>query len=249
MSFTGHFLLIFLVTLATFLLGILGAWFTKKPRWLRRRGMLPAVVIALIFVVAFIGTIPANKQSTDEKSGGTSTSPENSPAAPGGPSSGYWASPPGVASAPAIKPFIAKTGYVLRRSESPLTNDEDKVDLDTGCPGWGDMHPHIGPSRCGETADLILDQEGIHSADDRPRFVELDHDSAGDYTTCRAGLTANPARSLSQLEVTTLRADERICTRTDMDNIALVTIQAVKADTSDQLQRLKVDFVVWRADG
>jgi hypothetical protein len=35
--------------------------------------------------------------------------------------------------------IVDKTGYVLRLSSFIDTNDEDKVDVDTGCPGWGGM--------------------------------------------------------------------------------------------------------------
>jgi hypothetical protein len=247
MSFTGTFLLIFLGFVVAFLLSIVAAWFTNRPKWLYAKGRVLAVVFLLIMMGSLIGAIQVAKQSPADKSGDVSSSSKSFPAVPGGTGSGNPTSPPGTAPTSAIKPFIEKSGYVLRRSSSIWTNDEDKVDLDTGCPGWGDMHPRLGPSRCGETADLILDQEGIHSADDRPRFIELDHNSAGDYPTCRADLTAKPARSLNQLEVSALSADERICTRTDMDNIALVTIQAVSTDALHQLQQLKVDFVVWRA--
>ncbi len=239
MSFTAFWLALAGGGIA-FILSVIAGWI-KKPEGLRTR----YVVLgggALIVGAAVLGVVQISGQSPYEKSGGAPSASGATGAAGGG----YPASPPGSAS---IKPFIAKKGYVLRRSSSIATNDQDKIDLDTGCPGWGGMHPRIGPSRCGETADVILDQEGVHAADNRPRFVELDHNSGGDFAGCQAALTAKPASSLSQVEVATLRADDRICVQTELDNIALVTIQTVSTDAVHQLQQLTIDFVVWRTQG
>jgi hypothetical protein len=158
-------------------------------------------------------------------------------------------SPPasaGQAPATGIEPFLEKDGYVLRRSSSIATNDQDKIDLDTGCPGWGGMHPRLGPSRCGELAELILDQEGIHTAENRPLLIELEQDSAANYESCIAALGAKPARNLSQIEVDSLQANDRICVETDLENIALVQINDVSTDTLGELERLTMSFVVWR---
>jgi hypothetical protein len=36
---------------------------------------------------------------------------------------------------------------------------------------------------------------------------------------------------------------------TDLDNVALVTIDAVSTDAPGRLQRLTIDFVTWRPQG
>lgn len=223
MSFASAFGLTFLVVAAALLLSIIAGWISK-PGWLPARALAP-IIVGLVLVSALFGALQIIKQQSSADK------------VPGHPSP-----PEGVAR----EPFIDKMGYVLRRSSSIATNDQDKVDLDTGCPGWGGMHPHLGPSRCGETADLILDQEGIHPADDRPRFIEISHDSPGGYAECRSALAAKPSRSVSQLEATTLRSGERFCVQTDLDHTALVTVDDVSTDAFHQLEQLTIDFFVWR---
>jgi hypothetical protein len=238
MSFGSAFGLTFLVVAAALLLSVVAGWISR-PGWLPTRALAPIIVV-LILVSALFGALQIiNQQSSADKVTGHASPPENPAAAPAGPGGG--------GNAPAARePSIDKKGYVLRRSSSIATNNQDKVDLDTGCPGWGGMHPRFGPSRCGETADLILDQEGIHPADDRPRFIEIGHDSPGGYAECRSALAAKPSRSVNQLEATALRSGERFCAQTDLDNTALVTVDDVATDAFHRLQQLTIDFAVWR---
>jgi hypothetical protein len=232
MSFADGFALAISVTAAGFLSGVFAGWI-RKPHWVRTKAMVFSIIILIIITALF-----TTMQTTQGSSAGKSPSP------PAGGSA--TSSSSGAAANEPVKPFIEKKGYVLRRSSSIATNDQDKVDLDTGCPGWGGMHPRLGPSRCGETADLILDEEGIHPADGQPRFIELHSDAEGDYATCRSALTAVPSRSLNQLDVTALRSTDRVCVETDKDNIAFVTVYEVSTDALQALQRLTIDFVVWR---
>jgi hypothetical protein len=61
------------------------------------------------------------------------------------------------------KPMLTKTRYPLTPSSNPLTNDGDKVDLDTGCPGWGPTSVRVGRSRCGDLADLIVETSSLNA--------------------------------------------------------------------------------------
>jgi hypothetical protein len=153
------------------------------------------------------------------------------------------------AATPPGRPLIERTGYLLSPSSSPITNDQDKVDLDTGCPGWGDMVPHIGPRRCGELADLIVDGEGLHTRDGGPHLLLPATGRAADYDLCRAGLGAEPDQGVNQIDVGALAATGSFCVETDRGNIAAVRVGKVTADAAERLSTLTIDFTVWRRGG
>jgi hypothetical protein len=100
--------------------------------WNRRKRVLVGVSagIALALVVA---AVAVGRQNTARSDAATGTGAAES------------------------EPAISSPSYLLTPSSSVFTNDQDKVDLDTGCPGHGPTKPQVGPDRCGENADLILD--------------------------------------------------------------------------------------------
>lgn len=147
------------------------------------------------------------------------------------------------------RPLIERTGYLLSPSSVPITNDQDKVDLDTGCPGWGDMIPRIGPRRCGELADLIVDEEGLHTRDGGPHLLLPATGQAAEYDLCRAGLGAEPDQGVNQIDVGALTAAGSFCVETDRGNIAAVRVGKVTADAAEHLAALTIDFTVWRRGG
>lgn len=143
------------------------------------------------------------------------------------------------------RPTTATDTYVLRVSRMVDTNDEDKIDLDTGCPGWGDMRPRIGPPRCGELGDVVVDEDGIHAGDRRPRLLLLDRESAGGYTSCLAGLTDESARRVGKLPLASLGVGSEICVRTDFENTGLVRIKDIATDQNGELHELTISYQVW----
>lgn len=150
---------------------------------------------------------------------------------------------PGTAEEP--RPIVDKTGYLLRRSSFVDTNDQDKVDVDTGCPGWGGMHPRIGPSRCGELADVILDEEGLHTAEGRPSLVYLPPGRDGGYESCRAAFEKRPDPSVIEVGVGELEAGGGLCIETDQGNLAAVRIDEISVDGTGQLESMMISFRVW----
>jgi hypothetical protein len=144
-------------------------------------------------------------------------------------------------------PTIVERGYVLRVSTFVDTNDEDKIDLDTACPGWGSMHPRIGPSRCGDLADIVLDENGVHTADGRPRFVVFPAGTPEDYQTCKNAFGAQPNQAVNQIGARDLGAGDQVCVQTDLAAIGAVHIDHVTRDGPGDLREIKISFTVWRS--
>lgn len=156
---------------------------------------------------------------------------------------------PSDAAAAEPRLVVGYDGYVLRRSSFLDTNDQDKVDVDTGCPGWGGMSPRVGPSRCGELADIILDQEGIHTAEGRPRLVSLLPGQVGGYQSCQVALAARPSPAVAEIGVRRLQTQREFCVRTDLGNLAAVVTEELVVDGSGQLESMTISFRTWAPEG
>jgi hypothetical protein len=197
---------------------------SKRPRGRRlhlRVGAQAALAIAMIAIAAVLASSAA------------STATETNAPVPTGAADG---TPP---------PLMDKENYVLRPSSSVDTNDKDKVDLDTGCPGWGEMFPHIGPRRCGGLADLVVEPDAIHTADDQPAIVVLPPGVEGTYLSCHSRLTSEPNASVSSLPASGLKDGEAMCIRTDQGNTALVQLDKVPKDDLGQLTSVTIEFKLW----
>ncbi|MGW5054582.1 hypothetical protein [Actinokineospora sp. NPDC004072] len=124
---------------------------------------------------------------------------------------------------------VAATAFRLVPSSDPTTNNTDKVDLDTGCPGWGPTRIRVGPSRCGELADLILEDDKIHT----PGYAPLISRPAG------AGCDDRTAAAVAAVAVTDLRPGAVLCVRTDKGNTADVRVDEVGP-------AVVISFQTWR---
>jgi hypothetical protein len=144
-------------------------------------------------------------------------------------------------------PTIVKSGYILRVSTFVDTNDEDKVDLDTACPGWGSMHPRIGPSRCGELADIVLDENGIHTADGGPGFIVVPAGTPSGYQTCVSAFGVQSNQAVNQIEAQDVSVGDQVCIKTDLAAISAVHIDHVTKDNLGDLREIKISFTVWRS--
>ncbi|MEU4804008.1 hypothetical protein [Actinosynnema sp. NPDC023587] len=122
------------------------------------------------------------------------------------------------------EPVLVKTGYRLTPSWNPLTNNGDKVDLDTACPGWGSTKAKVGPKRCGELADLIAETHGLHAPDNAPRLTLLAQGEPASYAVCRA-----KREGVGTIRLPDLRAGVELCVVTDKDNVAAVRVDSVTA--------------------
>jgi hypothetical protein len=108
------------------------------------------------------------------------------------------------------------------------------------------MHPRLGPSRCGEESDAIVDEEGIHTADGGPHLYRLAAATQASFDSCVAALSTEPDTGVNQLDVAHLEVDDQICVRTDKRNVALIEIDAVAKDTFGHLSTLTISFTVWK---
>lgn len=135
-------------------------------------------------------------------------------------------------------PIMSAENYRLAPSSSVFTNDQDKVDLDTGCPGHGPTRPQLGPARCGENADLILDSGELLTWERMPRIALLPADRPASHTTCRQ--SAAEGNLAGSIEVNRLEAGSGLCVLTDKGNIAAVRIESLA-----ELPTIVISFDVW----
>jgi hypothetical protein len=126
-------------------------------------------------------------------------------------------------------PLLAKAAYSLTPSSDPLSNDSDKIDLDTGCPGWGPTRIHVGRHRCGELADLILEAHELHTPEYRPLMLKLPNATEASYVSCREAFMDDSSDSISRIPVNEIKAGINICVRTDKHSIAAVHMKRVES--------------------
>jgi hypothetical protein len=121
-----------------------------------------------------------------------------------------------------------KAEYVLKESNTPLTNANDKVDLDTGEPGHGSMPQGAwNPDRGGRLADLIVERDEIHTACRIPQiYLMKQRDTVMGVKACRRALKSETLSTSVRLEV--LAEGSVICVRTDEGLVARVEIQYLK---------------------
>lgn len=135
---------------------------------------------------------------------------------------------------------MQKAGYSLVPSSDPFTNHLDKVDLDTGCPGWGPTGAHVGRNRCGDLADLILEMDELHTPRSEPRIVVLDGGTKASYHICREQVS-NTEALRGNLPVDGLRHGMQLCVRTDQQAIAAVHVEKITTGPE-----LTISFEVWK---
>ncbi|MFE2752268.1 hypothetical protein ACFXGA_09725 [Actinosynnema sp. NPDC059335] len=131
------------------------------------------------------------------------------------------------------EPIMTKTGYRLTPSSDPRTNDQDKIDLDTGCPGWGTTSVPIGRKRCGELADLIVETYGLHAPNDAPLLSLVSGPAT--LTSCR-----DRVDGVGTIQLEDLADGAELCVRTDKHNIAAVHVKSV-----DDTGEMVIDYEIW----
>jgi hypothetical protein len=214
----------------------------KPQRWSHMRlvliGIQMAAVVALIVVAAVVNPAEATRGTSEPTISATEPTSDHSQSAP-------QEEPEVEPTSPTkTRPDQSANGYVLRDSDFIDTNDQDKIDLDTACPGWGNQHPHVGPSRCGELADLILDPEGLHNANERPSLLLLPPGTDATQQICRTTLHNPHEHMVSQVEVDQLGPDIHLCAQTDQNAVAAVRIDAVDFDAVPA--ELTLSYELWK---
>ncbi len=177
----------------------------NRPRWSGRSAVL-AMVVAASLTTSAVTFVPTADPVRGEGTAEPVTEPE---------------------------PFIRKSGYRLKPSSFINSNDRDKIDLDTGCPGRGATPHQLGPARCGELADLIVEDYGIHTPDSEPRITVLTGPAS--YNTCH-----NRTDGVGTVALDAITSDTELCVTTDKDNVA-----AVHIDTVDNNGDITLSYEVW----
>ena len=218
---------------ATFACMALYVGFNRAPWTSRKQGQFVGALLGAILLTA-TAVGPAVLGNDDDRQADSSAStPSSEPPAideqRDQPSSRPESSPPDK--------VIEKTSYSMVASSVPLTNDRDKVDLDTGCPGWGPTSIPVGRGRCGEVADLILEPDSIHTFEKDPLMALLDDGQQATWATCHDTLTADTT-TIGEVQLSELRPGSELCVLTDKDNVAAVHV----VDMSDGLV---IGFEVW----
>jgi hypothetical protein len=192
-------------------------------------------VIGLGLVVWAVLIADAGRSSTPPGSAQTQTAPQ--PEAQSQRSGGGF-----VATRPVGDRTLVteKSGYQLVPSSNPLSNHEDKVDLDTGCPGWGPTSVRVGRNRCGDVADLIIEAAELHSPNYTPTLALLGGATAATYETCRDSISSGLG-TLGSIPLGDLAIGAELCVATDKGNVA-----AVRVDSVDPAGGIIISFQVWR---
>jgi hypothetical protein len=234
-----------LVVCATILLcGVFYLRFAKRVEW---RSLRISLQVLLSVIMVAVAAVYVNSPAQATGPSGSPAQPTEGADSPGSPGNGIDPGNLPVAAGSTPVPLIQKTGYVLRPSSFVDTNDQDKVDFDTGCPGWGEMYPHIGPPRCGGLADLIIDPDSLHTAGDRPDIIVLPPGVTGTYSSCRDLLTATPSTGVNSIPASNLHDGDRFCVETDYGHTAIVHIDNIAKDDNGQVTSVTIDFQVWFA--
>lgn len=216
---------------------------TIKPQpWSHMRLVLISIqgvaVVVLIVVAALVSPAEATRDASESTMPATEPTSDHSQSPP---QEGSEVEP---TSPMETQPDQSAKGYVLRDSDFINTNDQDKIDLDTAYPGWGNQHPHMGPSRCGELADLILDPEALHNANERPSLLLLPPGTDATQQTCRTALDNTPEQMVSLIEADKLGLDLHLCVQTDQNAVAVVRIDAIDFDAIPA--ELTLSYELWK---
>jgi hypothetical protein len=193
----------------------------RRLNLLRLRYLLPAA--AAVFVIMVILVINLNTGSSRGVRGGSRATG-------------------GVDDPPVKRQVESRT---LVPSSNVATNDRDKIDLDSGCPGWGGMSPKVGPSRCGALADLIVDDDGVHNSNGRPSIVVLPSGSSSGYAACARAFDQEPSPMVSQVELGQIETGLELCVLTDEQEVSRVQLVDVQRGLSGGLTSIKVTYIVW----
>jgi hypothetical protein len=191
------------------------ACFNHRP-WDRRKRILVSTsgLIALGLIAAAVAVGVAGRQNTTKLDAATGSDAAES------------------------EPAISSPNYRLTPSSSIFTNDQDKVDLDTACPGHGPTMPQVGPDRCGENADLILDAGELLTWERSPRVALLPAGERASQATCRKHIAQDDM--VGSLEVEALKVGSELCVKTDKESVAVVRIEDLT-----KLPSIAISFDVW----
>ncbi len=120
------------------------------------------------------------------------------------------------------------TEHTLKESNFVTTSKNDKVDLDTGEPGYGSMPQGAwNPDSGGRLADLIVEHDEVHTACRTPQmYLMTQGDADAGVKACRRAVKSEVLSS--SIRLAELTEGSVICVRTDEGLVARVEIQYLK---------------------
>lgn len=217
----------------------IAAWLPARPQWLRswHVTLLTGFIALLTGLIGVVQTATAARIADQP--------PTAAPVAPslGGPSpatgstsrdsgTGSGDEPSSAAAdpcrqSPTIPADLPRTRrYVLKESNTPFTNANDKVDFDTGEPGHGpQLQGSWNPARDGRLADLVLEHSELHTGCRSPLMLRAGQDSRSiDISKCRELLTAGARDLTSSILLSDVAQGDMICMRTDEGLVVLIEV-------------------------
>lgn len=148
---------------------------------------------------------------------------------------------------PSTKPLVALTddNFSLGPPSAFLNLETDKIDLDTGERGYGQVVEQWGvdsqPDN-GRRTDVIIEETEIHAFSGGDRVLALlSGDGGGEYYACLNAL-ADDSRRTARIPLRDLNRGSRLCVETDEERVALITIKAVSAGPV-----LTVSYITWES--
>jgi len=141
---------------------------------------------------------------------------------------------------------------LVSADEASLSNfcpKDDKLDLDSGQPGYGGQ-TQLGDylKRCrteGGLAELILERSELHTPDNSLLYRVMRDGRPASYDDCRKALD-NPSELRSKLSVGELAAGTGICVRTDEGNVAFMRVHRVGTMRGSSESEAVIGFVTWQ---
>lgn len=149
---------------------------------------------------------------------------------------------------PSAKPLVVLAGddFSLGPPSAFPNRETDKIDLDTGERGYGQVVEQWGvdsqPDN-GRRTDVIIEETEIHAFSDGARVLALlSGDGGGEYHACLNAL-ADDSRRATRIPLRDLDRGSRLCVETDEERVALITIKAVSAGPV-----LTIGYITWQSN-
>jgi hypothetical protein len=130
-------------------------------------------------------------------------------------------------------------------SSSDFCPTGDKVDLDTARSGYGGQ-PQLGDfmEECrveGGLAELILEQDELHTPKNSPLLYLLGAAGTNDQGTCRDALRQSE-RLRSRVSLSELNVGDHMCVKTDQGSVSQVSITSVTRSVEAEML---IQFTTW----
>lgn len=142
---------------------------------------------------------------------------------------------------------------LVSADEASLSNfcpKDDKLDLDSGQPGYGgqtQLGDYVKKCRTeGGLAELILERSELHTPDNSRLYRVLPDERVASYDDCQKVLASLPELR-ARLSLGELTVGTGICVRTDEGNVAFIRVHRVGTASGGTESEAVIGFVTWHA--